>query len=217
MRRGTTVHFFDCDGMGLGQHSAGREALFSNFLTKKLFCTERWFSETCIGLACACNPMQTRCKYDTSTMQARCKSAMQRYPGNASPHASPRARAHAHASPMQARCKPELAHAATCKSEIATQAHMQLTCNSHTAHTATLTHATLTCNSHMQQHHMHLTHMHSELIYLACTGLLALIFSRACMCSSDARRMQRYPGNASTHFFASCLHGVACTSPMQVR
>ena len=149
---------------------------------------------------------------------------MQRYPGNASPHASPSTcTCKPDASPMQAR-------ASTCSHmqvrDCNTSSHAtHIICNSHTQQThTTLTHATLTCNSHMQ-HHMHLTHKHALRINLAwpAAGLhigLALIISRACMCSSDARRMQRYPVNASTHapglhrvciVFASCLHGVACT------
>ena len=142
---------------------------------------------------------------------------------------------------MQPHASPRLQHKLTCNSH-----HMQLT---YTANTDTLTHhATLTC-SHMQLspathtflntscNTMHLTHKHALRINLAWPaaglhiGLHALIISRACMCSSDARRMQRYPGNASTHapdlhraciVFASYLHRVcmglhAHASPMQVR
>ena len=148
---------------------------------------------------------------------------MQRYPVNASPHASPSTcTCKPDASPskhMQARCKPELAHAATCKSEIATQTHsnshhMQLT---YTANTYNSDTATLTCNSHLQ-----LTHATQHGLQPAYIGLHRLFLGLACAAPmqgacSDIRLMQARMHRACIVLafccivFASCLHGVACT------
>ena len=171
-------------------------------------------------------------------MQARCKSTMQRYPGNASPHASPSTcTCKPDASPMQARCKPELAHAATCKSEIATQAHMQLTSYAthiHSKHIQLshmqLSPATHTCNTTCISH----TNMHSELISMACSRLTyractdyfsGLHVQLRCKAHAAISRQCKHActGLASClHVLASYLHRVcmglhAHASPMQVR
>ena len=122
--------------------------------TRNTLLSQRWF----LGLASDLHVHATPCKHDANTMQARCKPAMQRYPVNASPHASPSTcTCKPDASPMQAR-------ASTCSHmqvrDCNTNSHAtHIICNSHTQQThTTLTHATLCCNSHMQHH------MHSELI-----------------------------------------------------
>ena len=141
---------------------------------------QRWF----LGLASDLHVHATPCKHDANTMQAR------------------------YASPSTCTCKPDAspmqARASTCShmqvrdcntSSHAT--HMQLTYSTH----ATLTHATLTCNSHMQ-HHMHLTHMHSEIIYYrACIGLAYACKLMQLPCSELMQRLRR---NASPH--AAYLH-----------